>query len=270
MKYLLGGLWLLLGGLYLTVWNNAQNTCCAPISAITTTTTPAVAKVVKKAVGPLVFNWASGAPITNNLFAGYRDSILETLGDNDKLEIVGLYTKDEENTSSFDNMGLARANETKKLFLEKLPADRIALKARLADVAHKDGSFAAAEFRALKNTKSIVEVDDKTIIYFPLNSSTKLNSREIEQYLDKIAAKVIESKEIVDLTGHTCNRGNPDDNMRLGAKRAKIIARYLKSKGVPSNQIRKHSMGQNDPMVPNTSEDNRKKNRRTVLKILKQ
>ncbi len=264
MKNFLIGLWAALTAVCFWGWSHAKSTCCVA--------TPAVVAPVKviKSHGPLVFNWASGAAVTSNSFPAYRDSLIGLLGKDDKFEIVGLYTKDEENTSSFENMGLARANETKKLFLNYLSEDRIVLKSRLQDgVAKKDALFAAVNFRPLHNSKAIVEVDDKAIIYFPLNSSSKLNSQEIERYLDKVAQKVKASGETVDLTGHTCDRGDAGRNVTLGQKRANIIANYLKSKGVSANQIKTHSKGETDPMVPNTSEENRVKNRRTVLRILK-
>ncbi len=264
MKNFLIGLWAALTALCFWGWSHAKSTCCV--------TTPAVVAPVKviKSHGPLVFNWASGAAVTSSSFPAYRDSLLSLLGKDDKFEIVGLYTKDEKNTSSFENMGLARANETKKLFMDYLSEDRIVLKSKLQEgVAQKDELFAAVNFRPLRNSKSIVEIDDKVVIYFPLNSSSKLNSQEIESYLDNVAEKVKASGEIVDLTGHTCDRGDAKRNLRLGQKRAKIIADYLKSKGVPASQLKTNSKGETDPMVPNTSEENRVKNRRTVLRILK-
>lgn len=272
MKYLLIGLWAALTGLCFWGWNTAQNTCCGAVPPVpqTSVTTPKVTptNIIKQA-GPLVFNWASGATITSSSFPAYRDSILGLLGKEDKLEIVGLYTNNEENTSSFENMGLARANETKKLFSKFLSTDRMVLKAKVQNVATKDKAFEAIHFRPLRNSKAIVEMDDEVVIYFPLNSSSKLNSKEIEDYLDKVADKIKASGEKVQLTGHTCDRGDERRNMRLGKKRANIIADYLVKKGVPNANIIRQSKGETAPMVPNTSEENRVKNRRTVLKILK-
>ncbi len=265
MKNFLIGLWAVLTAICFWGWNHAKNTCCVTTPAAVVAPT----KVIKS-YGPLVFNWAKGAAVTSSAFPAYRDSLLGLLGKDDKFEIVGLYSKDEENTSSFDNMGLARANATKKLFLDYLSEDRIVLKSKLQDgIANKEDAFSAILFRPLRNSKAIVEVDDKAIIYFPLNSSSKLNSREIETYLDKVAEKVKASGEIVDLTGHTCDRGDADRNITLGQKRANIIANYLVTKGVSRSQIKTSSKGETDPMVPNTSEENRVKNRRTVLRILK-
>ncbi len=265
MKYFLAGLWTALVGAGLWGVNFAHKTCCVAVPKVSVTT-PAVPT---KSLGPLVFNWASGAAITNSGFAAYRDSIIGTLGDSDKLEIVGLYTKDEKNNSSFDNMGLARADATKKLFAGYLPDDRIILEARVVDQLDKEHPFAAAEFHGRRVSKAIVETKDEVVIYFPLNSSSKLNSTEIEQYLDEVAKRVIASGEKVDLTGHTCDRGDAKRNMRLGQKRADMVAKYLIHKGVPKSQVLTHSDGETNPMVPNTSEENRVKNRRTVLKILK-
>ncbi len=260
MKYILGALWLFLTGLYYYAWNTARHTCC----------NSTVIVAPPKAHGPLEFNWGKAAAVTNSLFPAYRDSILHNLGPEDKLEITGLYDRDEPNTSSFENMGLARANEVKQLFLEHLSEDRIVLKSKLReDQVNKDEMFASATFRPLKHSKSLVEVDDKTIIYFPLNSNNKLNDAEVEAYLDKVAARVKVSGETVKLTGHTCDRGDASYNMRLGQRRADIVADYLKSKGVPADQIITESKGETEPMVSNTSDENRAKNRRTVLRILK-
>ncbi len=268
MKYLLAGLWAMLTAAYFWVWNTAQVTCCV--------TPPTISQIdvtppkIPTSNGPLVFNWASGAAITSSSFPAFRDSILKGLGKDDKLEIVGLYNKEEENTSSFENMGLARANATKNLLLEYLPEDRMILKAKLQDKeVPKDHPFASIDFRPLHQSKSVVEIDDYSVIYFPLNSASKLNSQEVEQYLDKVAEKVKKSGETIELTGHTCDRGDAKRNMALGKKRANIVAKYLISKGVPKSHIVRKSKGETEPMVPNTSEENRVKNRRTVLKILK-
>jgi len=264
MKNLLIGLWAVLTAACFWGWNYAKTTCC-----VTTPAVVAPAKVIK-GHGPLVFNWAQGAAITSSSFPAYRDSLLGLMGPDDKFEIVGLYNKDEANTSSFENMGIARANETKKLFLEFLSEDRIVLKSKLNDnVSKEDSLFSAVNFRPLRNSKAIVEIDDKVVIYFPLNSSSKLNSQEIEAYLDQVASKLKTSGETVELTGHTCDRGDANRNIVLGQKRANIIANYLMSKGVSKSQIVTKSDGETVPMVPNTSEENRVKNRRTVLRILK-
>lgn len=267
MKYLLAGLWSVLVGLGLWAVNSAHSTCCLAAPA-TTIIAPAVTTPIKSQ-GPLVFNWASGAAITSQSFGAYRDSIIGTLGESDKLEIVGLYTKGEENTSSFENMGLARANETKKLFSKFLSEDRMVLVSKVQDnIATKDHAFAAVDFHARRVSKAIVETMGQVVIYFPLNSSSKLNSIEIEQYLDKVATQVNASGAKVDLTGHTCDRGDANRNIRLGQKRANMVAAYLINKGVAKVQILTHSDGETNPMIPNTSEENRVKNRRTVLKIL--
>jgi outer membrane protein OmpA-like peptidoglycan-associated protein len=69
--------------------------------------------------------------------------------------------------------------------------------------------------------------------------------------------------------GHTCDIGTDAYNMRLGKRRAEEVRKYLINKGFSPEKVTAISKGQYSPIVPNTSEANRKKNRRVVL-IIKQ
>ena len=66
--------------------------------------------------------------------------------------------------------------------------------------------------------------------------------------------------------GHTCDLGSFDLNMNLAQKRADGVRDYLKQKGGFTN-VTAESEGPRNPIVPNTSEENRVKNRRVVLVV---
>ena len=72
---------------------------------------------------------------------------------------------------------------------------------------------------------------------------------------------------IIIAEGHTCDLGREDFNMRLGQMRAEVVREYLMSKGFNGNNIIPTSKGKTSPIVPNTSEANRKLNRRVVFLI---
>jgi len=67
--------------------------------------------------------------------------------------------------------------------------------------------------------------------------------------------------------GHTCNIGTDERNCRLSQDRAGSVVKFLTEKGrVPADKLKARGFGKNDPAVANDTEENRKKNRRVVLK----
>ncbi len=67
--------------------------------------------------------------------------------------------------------------------------------------------------------------------------------------------------------GHTCSIGTDQRNCQLSLARARSVVQFLVEKGaVPKERLRARGFGRRMPTVPNDSEENRKKNRRVVLK----
>ena len=64
------------------------------------------------------------------------------------------------------------------------------------------------------------------------------------------------------LEGHTDNVSDDDFNYNLGLDRANSVKAYLVSKGVSGNRLKVSSKGKAEPAIPNTSEANRRFNRR--------
>lgn len=270
MKYLIIVLWLILGFIYFWFWNNGRKECCngSGIVADSTTVMTDKSENTKKSL-PLAFNWDKQNTVLGENFSAYKDSIVKSIGEKDILEITGYYRASEKNTTGEINLGIARAKEVRKLFPE-IPDNRIRLLSELVDekAGEKENIFESAGFRSAINTEQVKEIANSTLIYFPFNSTKKLNSKEIENYLDDIAAKVTKSGEIVSLTGHTDDIGSEVANLDLGKLRAGKIKNYLLSKGVKESQIKVDSKGESNPVVPNTSTENRAKNRRVELTLL--
>ncbi len=66
--------------------------------------------------------------------------------------------------------------------------------------------------------------------------------------------------------GHTCDIGSEENNCRLSWDRAKSVVYHLITMGqVPPEKLRARGFGEYCPMVENTSEANRRLNRRVVL-----
>ncbi len=96
-----------------------------------------------------------------------------------------------------------------------------------------------------------------------------------KSYLDDLAAKLVASRTtILEISGHTDNKGDDDYNLRLSEARAKEVVSYLLKKGVRYDQLVAKGYGETMPIAPNEHADGsdnpegRKLNRRTEFKVL--
>lgn len=234
-------------------------------------TSDAVTPTTSKVTGPILFNWNKEGAVTGDGWNARRQAILDGLKADEILEITGQYRADEVNSTTFDNLGMARANDVANLLKPPLTDDRIRLKGQLvnANESDKTSLFKSVAFRNLKNTNAIKEIDDKTLIYFPFNSVDKLKDAEVESYLDDVADRVKKTGERVRLTGHTDNVDSDAFNQALGMRRANIVKQYLLSKGVDPSKIIARSRGETKPIATNETRAGRAQNRRTELEIIK-
>ncbi|WP_437420957.1 flagellar protein MotY [Stutzerimonas chloritidismutans] len=87
--------------------------------------------------------------------------------------------------------------------------------------------------------------------------------------LDIILAflKADPSVNVIQLDGHSDNSGNRLTNRDLSRRRALAVEAYLIAQGVPKEQITVRFHGERYPIVPNSSEANRAKNRRVTLRL---
>ena len=72
----------------------------------------------------------------------------------------------------------------------------------------------------------------------------------------------------VEISGHTDNVGDAVKNKVLSEARAKTVADYVAKKKIDVKRMTALGFGDEKPLVPNDSEANKLKNRRTEFKIL--
>jgi outer membrane protein OmpA-like peptidoglycan-associated protein len=75
--------------------------------------------------------------------------------------------------------------------------------------------------------------------------------------------------EIVEIQGHTDNRGGHAINMKLSQQRAESVQRWLVQHGVADERLRAKGYGPTRPIAPNITAYNRARNRRVQFKILR-
>ncbi|MCR9229062.1 MAG: OmpA family protein [Flavobacteriaceae bacterium] len=94
---------------------------------------------------------------------------------------------------------------------------------------------------------------------------------QLAKRLDRVAQILLDNDSVhVIMKGYTCNLGSEQVNQRVGRQRAQSVADYLRAKGVDANRMEVISMGESSPVVPNTSSENRRKNRRVSISIDKE
>ncbi len=124
-----------------------------------------------------------------------------------------------------------------------------------------------------RNELSIIELEDGSLLVGIASAvSFELNSSELkEQFLptyDTIAAVLQQfNKTIIHVVGHTDNSGSEEYNQRLSERRAKNVRQYLALSGIDPGRIKTEGRGENDPVAPNDTNQNRKRNRRVDIVI---
>lgn len=73
-------------------------------------------------------------------------------------------------------------------------------------------------------------------------------------------------KLAIEIGGHTDNVGKPDYNMKLSDRRAASVREWLVAHGIAASRLTSRGYGDTQPLVPNSSDENRAKNRRVELK----
>lgn len=100
------------------------------------------------------------------------------------------------------------------------------------------------------------------------SAETDISSAD-QKLLDKIAIYLMTDKSIQSLyiDGHTDDAGLKRDNVTVSKSRAELVTSYLVDRGVSKDMIVTRYHGESYPVVKNTTNRNRAKNRRTTVRL---
>ena len=104
-------------------------------------------------------------------------------------------------------------------------------------------------------------VDKYGLSIVTLNSVQK---RALQPYIEQMKKN---PEVTVYITGHTCDIGSEAINLKIGQERADVAKDYMVEEGIVPSRIKTFTAGKSEPIVPNTNEANRKKNRRLEIQI---
>ena len=73
---------------------------------------------------------------------------------------------------------------------------------------------------------------------------------------------------VIEIGGHTDNRGSADYNLDLSRRRAAAVTDYLRLRGVAHERVRYRGYGASQPLGSNTTETGRSRNRRVEFRVI--
>lgn len=104
-------------------------------------------------------------------------------------------------------------------------------------------------------------------IFFDFDKAT-LRPESINE-LERLTKLLQDNPSIViEISGHTDNKGSAEYNQKLSEARSKSVVDYLISKGINKGRLQYKGYGLAKPMATNDTEEGRQLNRRTEFKIL--
>lgn len=92
---------------------------------------------------------------------------------------------------------------------------------------------------------------------------------ESKTELNKLAKLLTSNPAIrIELSGHTDNQGNDQDNTTLSKNRAKAVYDYLVKAGITADRLTYQGYGETKPIATNDTEEGRALNRRTEFRVV--
>lgn len=121
------------------------------------------------------------------------------------------------------------------------------------------------------DAKPVIEVGDVVFlnIEFEVGKSTITNSKSLAE-IRKIAKWMKDNPtNIISVKGHTDNSGETSFNQQLSEQRANSVKAKLVEYGIDKARINTEGYGDTKPLYDNDSEENKRKNRRTEIELIK-
>lgn len=117
-------------------------------------------------------------------------------------------------------------------------------------------------------TKDAIVINDKILFEF----DKAVIRPESFELMDEITQVIKDNPRIkkISVEGHTDDDGKASYNTKLSQKRADSVMKYLVEHGIEPERLTAKGFGEDVPLVPNDTEENKEKNRRVEFIILEQ
>jgi outer membrane protein OmpA-like peptidoglycan-associated protein len=118
----------------------------------------------------------------------------------------------------------------------------------------------------------VTRVGDEIILNMPGNVTFASNSADVKsEFFDVLTSVSLVLKEyektVIEVAGHTDNRGSDTYNQSLSERRAMSVGQYLSSQGIQQMRLITVGYGESRPIADNASSAGRQQNRRVELTL---
>ena len=212
----------------------------------------------------LIFDCTSTSVTPTDKWPEAKEAILASEQEGKILLLVGPYYSGE-----IEKKGDIRAEAVALLFSEDLSENQMGYAKRDGGDCEENKNDYYHEFRYkwVRRNENITEHFDHTNVYYKFDSDEEVVNPNVKEYVDELAAYMLESNETVTIIGHTDADGTDEYNMELGMERAVAFKGRLLRRNVPEEQITVDSKGRSMPIASNETEEGRQLNRRIVVRI---
>ena len=199
------------------------------------------------------------------------------------LDIKGFYKSVEINNSAFPTIGLARANVIKNLMASKgVDFKNINTFGVLDnDLKRENDTISGAvnfevsiyeginpdQEEALNTLAQTIKANPLILNFNTAQTTINLTEKQRQKVSDMVDYVYKVDGASITVTGHTDNEGDRETNINIGQKRANFAKNYLIDNGISSSKISSTSLGPDQPIADNTTEEGRAQNRRVVITI---
>ncbi|MBN2867684.1 MAG: OmpA family protein [Flavobacteriaceae bacterium] len=199
------------------------------------------------------------------------------------LDIKGFYKSVEINNSAFPTIGLARANVIKNLMASKgVDFKNINTFGVLDnDLKRENDTISGAvnfevsiyeginpdQEEALNTLAQTIKANPLILHFNTAQTTINLTEKQRQKVSDMVDYVYKVDGASITVTGHTDNEGDRETNINIGQKRANFAKNYLIDNGISSSKISSTSLGPDQPIADNTTEEGRAQNRRVVITI---
>lgn len=198
-----------------------------------------------------------------------------------RLTITGEYASAETNSSSYPDLGIARAEGIKSYLIGKGLADSLFITtSRLRETTEfpSDSMKGGIEFgftqvipttvEGLANAEAYESVFKPMDLYFPSGGSDFIKTPANQIFMAE-AKKYLatHSEKKLTLTGHTDSDGDDALNMKLSKNRANAVKKQFVKAGIAANQLNAVPMGESEPKESNDTPEGKQANRRVTITI---
>lgn len=128
------------------------------------------------------------------------------------------------------------------------------------------GALNLSEANAQTCQQAFAQIMRSNVIEFETGSAAiDAQSRDLLDKLARVARRC--DSYFISIAGHTDNVGEAEVNLALSRARAQTVRDYLAAQGVAAERLTAEGFGQTQPRVPNSTAQNRARNRRIEFKV---